>query len=97
MKVRLILPVTIRKRFSLPQTIEGINFGLVRMYVTPYRISWIVFIQKKNLGGWGWWGGRQGGCEQRIKVFVKIQKKKNFFFFFFWGGGGRGGSVKGWM
>ena len=44
-------------------------------------------------GGSGWggqvWGG-QGGCERRIKVLVKIQKKKN------WGvggvrsGGGRG-------
>ena len=34
-------------------------------------------------------GGRgrgQGGCERRIEVFVKIQKK-NFFF----GGGGVGG------
>ena len=28
MKVRFILPVTIRKRFSLLQTIEDINFGL---------------------------------------------------------------------
>ena len=28
-------------------------------------------------------GGGQGGCERRIKVFVKIQKKINFF----WGGG----------
>ena len=37
------LPLTERKRFSLLQTIEGINFGLVRMYVTPYRISWIIF------------------------------------------------------
>ena len=40
------------------------------------------------------WGG-QGGCEQRIEVFVKIQKKK-------WGGGGGwvkwgGGGVSGWM
>ena len=35
MKVRVILPV--RKRFSLLRTIEGINFGLFRMYVTPYR------------------------------------------------------------
>ena len=26
--------------------------------------------------------GCQGGCERRIKVFVKIQKQKN------WGGGG---------
>ena len=50
-------------------------------------------------------GGKegQGGCERRIKVFVKIQKKKYFFFFFFWGGGpGWGGGVglvggSGWM
>ena len=40
-------------------------------------------------------GGRgrgQDGCERRIKVFVKIQKKN-----FFWGGGsgGVGGSVGG--
>ena len=31
--------------------------------------------------------GGQGGCERRIKVFVKIQKKIIFFF----GGGVRGG------
>ena len=31
-------------------------------------------------------GGGQGGCEPRIKVFVKIQKKK-----FFLGGGVSGG------
>ena len=38
-------------------------------------------------GGWGGWGvGGQGGCERRIKVFVKIPKKK-----FFLGGGGWGG------
>ena len=35
------------------------------------------------LGGWGRIrGGGQGGCERRIKVFVKIY----FFFFFFFGG-----------
>ena len=33
-------------------------------------------------------GGGQGGCERKIEVFVKIQKKNIFFF---WGGGGRGG------
>ena len=31
--------------------------------------------------------GGQSGCEPRIEVFVKIQKKN----YFFWGGGGRGG------
>ena len=39
----------------------------------------------------GWVGvglGGQSGCERRIEVFVKIQKKK------FWGGGVGGGS--GW-
>ena len=43
MKVRVVLPVTIRKRFSLLRTIEGINFGRVRMYVTPYRFFWKIF------------------------------------------------------
>ena len=41
----------------------------------------------------GWWGG-QGGCERRIEVFVKIQKKKKL------GGGGPGvrvGGGSGWM
>ena len=39
----------------------------------------------------GQWGGGQSGCERRIEVFVKIQKKN----YFFWGGsgGGGGGSV----
>ena len=43
MNVRFILPITIRKHCSLLQTIEGIYFGLVRMYLTLYRISWIIF------------------------------------------------------
>ena len=34
--------------------------------------------------------GGQGGCERRIEVFVKIQKKN-----FLGGGGGGGGSVGG--
>ena len=38
--------------------------------------------------------GGQDGCERRIEVFVKIQKKK-----FFWGGGqgGSGGCRDGWV
>ena len=38
-------------------------------------------------GGGGVGLGGQGGCERRIEVFVKIQKKK----FFFGGGVGLGG------
>ena len=42
-----------------------------------------------SVGGIG--VGGQSGCERRIEVFVKIQKKNNFFF-----GGGAGGSGSGW-
>ena len=43
-------------------------------------------------GGWGGLGG-QDGCERRIEVFVKIQKKKKK-----WGSGGRfGEGGSGWM
>ena len=42
------------------------------------------------MGGIGL-GGGQGGCERRIEVFVKIQKKK-----FFRGGVGGGGPIRGW-
>ena len=50
------------------------------------------------MGGGSVGGGRgrgQGGCERRIEVFVKIQKKKKNFFFFWGRGGGVGGSVGG--
>ena len=44
-KASYTLLVTIRKRISLLQAIiEDITFGLVRMYVTPYRFSWTIFI-----------------------------------------------------
>ena len=43
-----------------------------------------------SVGGRGRVGG-QSGCEQRIEVFVKIQKKKNYG-----GGGAVGGSGSGW-
>ena len=33
----------IRRRFSLLHTIEAICFGLVRMYMRPCRIFWIIF------------------------------------------------------
>ena len=49
------------------------------------------------MGGSGsGWGG-QSGCERRIEVFVKIQKKKYFFGGSGgqWEGSGWGGS--GWM
>ena len=48
-------------------------------------------------GGGSGWGG-QGGCERRIEVFVKIQRKQ------IWAGGrgegsgwGGGGGGSGWM
>ena len=42
---KLYLACMITKRFSLRQTIiEDITFGLVRMYVKPYRFSWTIFI-----------------------------------------------------
>ena len=37
--------------------------------------------------------GGQDGCEQRIKVFLKIKKK--YYFFGGWGRGGGGGRVGG--
>ena len=44
-KVSYTLLVMIRKRFSLRKAIiEDITFGLVRMYVTPYRFSWTIFM-----------------------------------------------------
>ena len=39
-------------------------------------------------GGVGVGLGGQNGCERRIEVFVKIQKKKNF------GGGGEDGPLR---
>ena len=42
-------------------------------------------MKKKNFWGGGGVGlGGQGGCERRIEVFVKNQKK----IFLLWGGGG---------
>ena len=44
-RVSYTLLVMIRMRFSLRKTIiKDINFGLVRMYVTPYHFSWTIFI-----------------------------------------------------
>ena len=39
--------------------------------------------------------GGQSGCERRIEVFVKIQKKKFFLGGGGWGGGGGGGGSVG--
>ena len=56
------------------------------------ELNFLGKFKKNNLGsGGGRVRGGQGGCERRIKVFMKIQKKKYFFF----GGGVGGGSCKG--
>ena len=60
---------------------------------------------QKNFFFWGGGGvglGGQGGHEQRIKVFVKIQKNKNLGGRWVEGGGGGvgrvgGGGGSGWM
>ena len=45
---------------------------------------------KKKLAGSGW-GGGQSGCELRIEVFVKIQKKNKLG----WGREGEGSGLGG--
>ena len=62
------------------------NWGGECRDVTPTKLlSQNIF--KESTGGGGVGLGGQDGCERRIKVFVKIQKKN--IFFFFWGGGVR--------
>ena len=70
--------------------------GGVRVDVNQ-ELKFLRKIQKKKMGG-GVQGGVEGvglggqdGCERRIEVFVKIQKKN----FFLVGGGGRGGDGSG--
>ena len=55
------------------------------------RNEFVFFFLGGGVRSGGVQGGSQGGCEQRIEVFVKIQKNIYFFLFFF-GGGGRGES-----
>ena len=42
--VHFIWPAMTEKLFSLSLTKVDIHFGHVRMYATPYPISWIIFI-----------------------------------------------------
>ena len=56
--------------------------------VTPTKLQSQNIFKEHLGGGVGLGVGGQNGCERRIKIFVKIQKK--------WGGGGRvGGSGRG--
>ena len=44
-EVELYIACNDKKALSLRKTIiKDITFGLVRMYVTPYRFSWTIFI-----------------------------------------------------
>ena len=65
------------------------NWGGECRDVTPTKLqSQNIF--KESTGGVRL--GGQGGCERRIKVFVKIKKIYVFLLlFFFFGGGGSGG------
>ena len=66
------------------------NWGGECRGVTPTKLqSQNIF--KESTGGRV---GGQDGCERRIKVFVKIQKKNIYYFFIFFLGGG-GGRVRG--
>ena len=68
------------------------NWGGECRDVTPTKLlSQNIFKESTGGGGGGGSGfGGQDGCERRIKVFVKIQKKK-----LGGGGGGGGGSGRG--
>ena len=72
------------------------NWGGECRDVTPTKLqSQNIFKEHWGRGGGG---GGQDGCERRIKVFVKIQKKikfKKIYIFFLGGGGGGGGRVGG--
>ena len=92
---RIEVFVKIQKRIKKNWGGEGSGGGGglgVRVDVTEQK-SFCENLKKKNFVGGGvglgggiqvGWGG-QGGCERRIEVFVKIQKKKIL------GGGGFGG------
>ena len=62
--------------------------GSVRVDVNVELKFWEKFTKK--IGGGGFGLGGQGGCERRIEVFVKIQKKK------LGGGGEVRGRGSGW-
>ena len=65
------------------------NWGGECRDVTPTKLlSQNIFKESTGGGGVALGGGGQNGCEQRIKVFVKIFFFFFFFLFFFWGGGG---------
>ena len=68
----------------------GSGFGGVRVDVNVNEGLKLLCKFKKNGGR----GSGQGGCERRIKVFVKMPKKKKKKRL---GGGGGGGGVSGQM
>ena len=71
---------------KIKKKIGGGGGGSGQGDVTPTKLL------SQNIFKESTWGGGQDGCERRIKVFVKIQKK----IFFLGGGAGRGGGG-GWV
>ena len=65
-----------------------VNKREVFVKIKKYFLFFFFFFGGGGGSGWWWWWGGQDGCERRIEVFVKIQKKK-------WGGSGRGSGLGG--
>ena len=85
---RDVTPTKLQSQNIFKESTGGIGLG-VRMdvneeFFVKIKKDFFFFFGGGGRVGVGVFGGSQGGCEQRIEVFVKIKKKKI-------GGGGRGG------
>ena len=78
--------VDVNEESKFLRKLKKIEFMFMKHYAPNRCEPSIEVIMKmgSNGGGGQVLGGGQGGCERRIKVFVKMQKNKN------WRGGGVG-------